>query len=75
VFIIGVLLMLIYCKVVVLGMGEITLKGYVCERCEHTWVPREDERPRVCPKCKSPYWDVPRGQVKHLGKRERPRLR
>jgi len=42
-------------------MGEITLKGYECERCQHQWVPREEgERPRVCPKCKSPYWDRPR---------------
>ena len=38
-------------------MGEITLKGYKCERCGHKWIPREKEKPRVCPKCKSPYWD------------------
>jgi|GEM_PF-5311554 len=31
-----------------------------CERCEHEWVPREGPPPRVCPKCKSPYWDRPR---------------
>jgi len=32
-----------------------------CERCEHEWVPRNtEEKPRVCPKCKSPYWDRPR---------------
>ena len=24
------------------------------------WVPRREEKPRVCPKCKSPYWDKPR---------------
>jgi predicted Zn-ribbon and HTH transcriptional regulator len=41
-------------------MAEITLKGYRCERCGHKWVPRDEERPRVCPKCKSAYWDVPR---------------
>jgi DNA-directed RNA polymerase subunit RPC12/RpoP len=41
-------------------MGTITLKGYKCERCGHTWVPVSEERPRVCPKCKSPYWDKPR---------------
>jgi len=42
-------------------MAEITLKGYQCERCEHKWVPRDhNETPRVCPKCKSPYWDKPR---------------
>jgi len=40
-------------------MGDITLKGYICERCAHKWVPREKskKRPVVCPKCKSPYWD------------------
>jgi predicted Zn-ribbon and HTH transcriptional regulator len=42
-------------------MAEITMKGYQCERCHHKWVPREDtERPRVCPKCKSAYWDKKR---------------
>jgi hypothetical protein len=47
-------------------MGEITLKGYECERCKHTWVPRENELPKVCPKCKSPYWNTPRirGKIK-----------
>lgn len=39
----------------------ITIMGYKCERCEHEWVPRDFNRePRVCPKCKSPYWDRPR---------------
>lgn len=41
-------------------MPEIMLKGYLCERCRHKWVPKEDVKPRVCPKCKSPYWDTPR---------------
>ena len=46
-------------------MGEITLKGFICERCNHKWVPREDEMPKVCPKCKSPYWDKPRKLERH----------
>jgi len=38
---------------------------YVCERCEHEWIPRdalkgEGELPTICPKCKSPYWNKPR---------------
>jgi rubrerythrin len=41
-------------------MGEIKLKGYVCERCGHKWVPRSQEKPTVCPNCKSPYWDKQR---------------
>ena len=33
------------------------ITGYRCERCGHEWVPREKTHdPRVCPKCKSPYW-------------------
>ena len=39
----------------------ITVMGYRCERCEHEWIPRDfDEEPRVCPKCKSAYWNRPR---------------
>ena len=28
-----------------------------CRRCGHKWVKRV-ERPRVCPRCKSPWFDV-----------------
>ena len=40
----------------------ITVPGYQCERCDHQWVPRKVDgpKPRVCPKCKSPYWDQAR---------------
>jgi DNA-directed RNA polymerase subunit RPC12/RpoP len=47
--------------------------GYRCARCDHEWVPDElrgasdtqrpakpKTSPKVCPKCKSPYWDRPR---------------
>ena len=27
-----------------------------CKRCGHRWIPRKVEI-RICPKCKSPYWD------------------
>lgn len=52
-------------------MAEIMIKvpGYRCERCGHEWVARaarnaptkkgEAPRPRLCPKCKSAWWDVP----------------
>lgn len=33
-----------------------------CLRCAHSWVPRQVEI-RICPKCKSAYWDVPRKDV------------
>jgi len=42
-------------------MAIVKLSGFKCERCGHEWLPRNHEdRPRVCPKCKSPYWDKPR---------------
>lgn len=30
-----------------------------CLRCNHVWVPRQTEI-RICPNCKSAYWDRPR---------------
>jgi len=36
---------------------RIEVEGFRCARCGHEWVPRKDETPRVCPKCKSPFWD------------------
>ena len=54
-------------------MGRIKLEAFKCERCEHIWLPRDIEKktgkldglePKVCPKCKSPYWNVPRKVIK-----------
>lgn len=36
----------------------IQLMKYTCEKCHHSWLPRSEERPRVCPKCKSAWWDI-----------------
>jgi predicted Zn-ribbon and HTH transcriptional regulator len=48
-------------------MAKIMLSGFQCERCDHKWVPREEgEEPKVCPSCKSPYWNRPR--MKDMGK-------
>jgi len=42
-------------------MAKIKLEGYKCERCGHIWAPRDNKQePMVCPKCKSPYWNIPR---------------
>lgn len=42
-------------------MGEVRLFGYRCERCGHEWMPRNKKNePKVCPRCKSPYWNIPR---------------
>ena len=43
-----------------MGRIEVKVPGYRCERCGHEWVPRTGAVPRVCPKCKSAYWDVPK---------------
>lgn len=37
-------------------IGMVMLLGCRC-RCGHEWLPRDGERPRVCPKCKTPNWD------------------
>lgn len=40
-----------------LEIGMVKLDGCRC-RCGHEWLPRkDDEKPRVCPKCKTPNWD------------------
>lgn len=40
-------------------LGMVALIGCRC-RCGHEWLPRDrGEKPRVCPKCKSPNWDRP----------------
>jgi len=43
-----------------------------CLRCGHTWPPRKPELPKVCPKCKSPYWNQER-QVKKSKKKDEKR--
>jgi hypothetical protein len=53
-------------------MAKVQIKawGFRCERCEHQWVPRNvEDEPRVCPKCKSPYWNKPRRDAKAAGKK------
>ncbi len=34
-----------------------------CQRCPHSWIPRKAEV-RICPKCKSAYWDRPKTEKK-----------
>lgn len=41
--------------------SNVYIIGNRCYRCGHEWRPnRIDVAPRVCPSCKSPYWDRPR---------------
>lgn len=41
---------------------NILIKGNKCYRCGHEWTQREEEKPRICPRCKSPYWDKPKNK-------------
>lgn len=43
---------------------KISVNGFKCERCKYEWIPRKKDYPRVCPNCKSPYWDKPRQNKK-----------
>lgn len=43
---------------------KIESDGYQCFRCEHTWIPRKKRLPVVCPKCKSPYWNI-KGNIRN----------
>lgn len=47
-----------------MGKTKIVVEGYVCERCNHKWIPSKKEKPIVCPKCKSPYWDTKKVEKK-----------
>jgi uncharacterized OB-fold protein len=44
-------------------MKQVRVPGLACLRCGHTWVPR---RPivKICPRCKSRLWDVPKARPK-----------
>jgi predicted Zn-ribbon and HTH transcriptional regulator len=47
--------------------ANVYIKGHRCYRCGHEWKPNNMKQlPKVCPKCKSPYWDKPKtnGEVK-----------
>jgi predicted Zn-ribbon and HTH transcriptional regulator len=39
-----------------------------CKRCGHKWYPRTPLKPKVCPKCKSPYWDRERKEKNEISK-------
>jgi len=44
---------------------EVKLDGWKCERCEYSWPKRRDGNyPKICPKCRSYYWDRARKEKK-----------
>jgi rubredoxin len=47
-----------------MGRVPITIMGYRCDRCGYEWLPHEGEpEPKICPKCASTFWDIPKKQV------------
>jgi Zn-finger nucleic acid-binding protein len=44
-----------------MALVAITVMGFRCERCAHEWIPRGglEEQPKVCPKCRSAWWNRP----------------
>lgn len=40
-------------------MAEVTTGLFGCFRCAHVWRPVRPRTPRICPRCKSHFWDVP----------------
>lgn len=48
-------------------MTKTSLVRLACLRCAHSWWPRNLKPPKVCPKCKSPYWAIPRKPKKEAG--------
>jgi len=45
------------------------VNAFKCLRCHHEWIPRVElsqlegklkKKPRICPNCKSAYWDLER---------------
>ena len=52
---------IIYLKVYNQNMNKrFDLPVLKCLRCRHTWYPKRPIEPKVCPKCKSPYWNKPK---------------
>ena len=41
-------------------MGIVTRQAWKCDRCDHEWLSRDNEKPLRCASCKSPYWNTPR---------------
>jgi len=44
-----------------IARANVLIKGHRCYRCNYEWKPNNRGKlPKVCPKCKSPYWDKPK---------------
>ena len=54
-------------------MPRVKIDGWECTRCGHVWVSRDGAKPRVCPRCKSALWDIPRSTEKSEPKTKKPK--
>ena len=55
-------------------MARIQISAFQCERCGHIWAPRNThDEPKVCPKCKSPYWNTPKQSERKTKLKEKTR--
>lgn len=45
---------------------DIEIPSCKCERCGYSWYLRYPQKPRVCPRCKSPYWQASSDFIKDL---------
>lgn len=43
---------------------EVRLTKLKCLRCDWEWFPKAERLPVRCPKCGSPYWNIPKGEKK-----------
>ena len=39
---------------------ELNIPTLKCLRCGHTCIPRRPVKPKLCPRCTSPYWNKPK---------------
>ena len=37
---------------------KVSVFKHECTRCSYTWVSRVNGKPKYCPNCKSPNWDI-----------------
>jgi len=46
-------------------LKDMNITQLACLRCERSWWPKSPATPKVCPACKSPYWDTPRKERRY----------
>ena len=51
-------------------VSKAEINEFKCLRCGHTWIPRQS-RIKICPSCKSSYWDKPKQAERILEKIKR----